>query len=129
MNGKSLFAITILLIGCAQQSEQIAQAPPVTQVSAATRAFDGVYEGTTLLISDNAGGCPQGLPTIKVEVTNGAVPIRWRQQPGTATLLPDGTFSGSVNDAKANGKIVGTRLEAEIGSRACTYRWELHRTS
>jgi hypothetical protein len=126
-----LYPIFLLSIvaGCAGPMGTIhdaAVAPPVT-------LFDGSYRSTIRLTgtATEAQGTAlcdtPGQPVITVANGKFSYAVSHPNTPGnmtasfTATIAPDGSFSGQVLDGIITGQVRGARMEGTINGRACIY--------
>jgi hypothetical protein len=88
--------------------------------------FDGSYEGTPQLVSNDGPGCP-GERRGVVEVGDGA--LHFAYQPTVFFVTPvssDGTIHGTVGDAVLDGRITGDELAMTVTTPHCHSQYALH---
>ena|SRR5271165_408664 len=92
----------------------------------AAGAFDGVYHGTQKeTLNNNSGDCNNLNRDVTIKIVNGHFSRNWRVDL-PVDVAADGSFYVSVvasqrplRTAELKGKIVGGRLEADIGTSLC----------
>jgi hypothetical protein len=99
--------------------------------------FAGTFTGTTQLVIDNDPGCPAS-KRVTLEVADGRFRLPWIEpQAFHVTISPDGSFYATSGNAQSDkrmmtvptlqGRISGSRLVAEYGTRWCHYRLDATR--
>jgi hypothetical protein len=100
--------------------------------------FAGTFTGTTQLVIDNDPGCPAG-GRVTLEVADGRFRLPWIEPEAFhVTISPDGSFYATSGNAQSDkrmmivstlqGRISGSRLVAEYGTRWCHYRLDATRS-
>jgi len=97
-------------------------------------AFDGVYKGTLrTTVSDNWGYCSFNKNDYTIVIQNNHFTEHWAG-PLEVDVASDGTFeaartrSGSPYPSEIKGKIVGNKLEADIGTVKCVNHISLNKS-
>ena len=117
-------SLVCLMAGCAAPPPPAPMATAPQPVAAAPGRIDGIYKGTVTPTKIANRRCPRpGEATARIR--DGVLTRRWNNQTLTATVQPDGTFSGQGGRAFLTGKVGGGVLEFDVVGESCGYHFAL----
>jgi hypothetical protein len=98
--------------------------PPPPKPAFTPETIDGVYRGTSTRYRAESRACPSpGLVTLDVE--SGQFSYRWKYHVMVpATILPDGSVQGQLDDLTLTGRLVPAEPPASPGGRPTLQRIE-----